>query len=129
MKIINSMWATMPTGQRIGVVVTENETTGERKLRAGALPQSLNHVPEDAGAEKIGQTGGKVSIETLKEMIAQVEVGQVSDLSINETLIKRLECAVESLVKISNDTTGIRREMEKRRPPKERIIRSDFADF
>ena len=76
MKIINSMWITPSGGYQMGLVVTENETTGERKIRGGAITPIEATGTEEMCAESIASTGGVVSLEMLKQLIADVEGGK-----------------------------------------------------
>jgi len=67
-KRIGITWSTSPLGI-IGFVLTEDEITGEKKLRCGVV--SGNDATMDA--QIIARQGSKAPIEDLKGMIEKVE--------------------------------------------------------
>lgn len=68
MKILRATWSTSSLGM-IGFVLTEDEVTGEKKLRCGVVSGS----DEGADTAIIARQGGKAPIDDLKEMIDEIE--------------------------------------------------------
>lgn len=72
MKVIDSMWMNSMIGS-IGLVVAEDEITGERRAYIG----SATGFDEEADARLVIDHGSKVNVQRLKGIIARLEVKEV----------------------------------------------------
>lgn len=70
MKIISTDWATHGVGT-IGIIVTENEI-GERKIRIGIGAG----YSEAEDARTIAESGGRISVDSLRQIIKTAEENQ-----------------------------------------------------
>ncbi len=70
MKTITAIWFTNPSGT-VGIVVVENEVTGERKVYVGAA----SGLDEKADTKYIMEFGSKVTLPVLRGLVALLDKG------------------------------------------------------